>query len=205
VSEDVFEQKIEDNAKRQNLKKAMKKRAKKGRSMSESYCDELKVINELDSLACDKVDEKKVKGRGGAKKQRSLSESSDEDGLGDIPVQTHLKYKSILKNRNSLSECNEMSSVDDHHGKHIYSVSADFGICESHDSLSESCKKQVRFNDIIKRQLFRSNTSILAQKKKNQKKKASRKRALERRHSEGSESEKHDDDFEDKVNYTCIL
>lgn len=153
MSEDVFEQSIEDGAKRQNLKKAMKKRAKKGRSMSESYCDELKVINELDSHTSDKSDDKKVKGRGGAKKQRSLSESSDEDALGDIPVHTHQKYKSILKNRNSLSECNEMSSIDDHHGH--YSVSADFGISESHDSLSESCKKQVRFSDIIKRQLFR--------------------------------------------------
>ena len=47
--------------------------------------------------------------------------------------------------------------------------------------------------------LSRSNTSILAQKKKNQKKKANRKRALDRRHSEGSESEKHDDEFDEKV------
>lgn len=46
--------------------------------------------------------------------------------------------------------------------------------------------------------VFRSNTSILAQKKKNQKKKANRKRAFDRRHSEGSESEKHED-FDDKV------
>lgn len=129
----------------------MKKRVKKGRSMSESYCDQLKIINEFDSLTCENNEKKKVKGRGSAKKQRRLSESSDE--IGDIPVQTHLKYKSILKNRNSLSECNEMSSLDDQ--KHLYSVSADFGICESHDSLSESCKKQVRFSDIIKRQLFR--------------------------------------------------
>jgi hypothetical protein len=49
---------------------------------------------------------------------------------------------------------------------------------------------------------IRSNTSILAQKKKNQKKKASRKRALDRRHSEGSESEKHDDEFDEKV--SCL-
>lgn len=152
VSEDVFDQSVEDGAKRQNLKKAMKKRAKKGRSLSESYCDQLKVINEN---AAEKSDERKSKGRGGAKNQRSLSNSSDEDALGDIPVQTHQKYKSILKNRNSYSECNEMSSVDDHHEKQYYSVSADFGICQSHDSLSESCKKQVRFSDIIKRQLFR--------------------------------------------------
>lgn len=51
----------------------------------------------------------------------------------------------------------------------------------------------------------RSNTSILAQKKKNQKKKASRKRALDRRHSEGSESEKHDDEFDEKVSCGRVL
>lgn len=55
--------------------------------------------------------------------------------------------------------------------------------------------KRFRFPPNIRR----SNTSILAQKKKNQKKKASRKRALDRRHSEGSESEKHDDEFDEKV------
>lgn len=141
----------------------MRKRVKKGRSMSESYCDELKVINELDSLESNKNKNKKMddkrgknsknrnKSNGG--KQRSLSESSD-DNIGDMPVQNNLKYKSILKNRNALSECNEMSSMDD--AKNFYSMSADdFGICESHDSLSESCKKTVRFSDIIKRQLFR--------------------------------------------------
>lgn len=48
------------------------------------------------------------------------------------------------------------------------------------------------------RNSYSSNTSIVAQKKKNQKKKASRKRAFDRRHSEGSESEKHDD-FDEKV------
>lgn len=146
--------------KRQNQKKAMKKRAKKGRSMSESYCDELKVINELDSLENNtKKDEKRGgksnQGRKGAGKQRSMSESSDDDNVGDMQtVKNHLKYKSILKNRNSLSECNDMSSADDSRN-HFYSMSADFGICESHDSLSESCKKTVRFSDIIKRQLFR--------------------------------------------------
>lgn len=58
-------------------------------------------------------------------------------------------------------------------------------------------KKKFYFNN--KAFICRSNTSILAQKKKNQKKKANRKRALDRRHSEGSESEKHDDEFDEKV------
>lgn len=149
VSEDVFdEQKAADGVKRQT-KKAMRKRNKKMRSMSESYCDQLKVINELDSL---NLDENEAKER---KKARNMSESSDdhEVGSGDAPHQNRQQYKSILKH-SSLSECNE-SSMDDHQVKGFYSLSADFGICASHDSMSESCKKSVRFSDIIKRQLFR--------------------------------------------------
>lgn len=155
ISEDVFDDKqsIMDGTKRQT-KKAMRKRAKKPRSMSESYCDQLKVINELEYPKMEKsTDESKNRIKS---KARSLSESSDEDHMnenGDMSVQNHHKYKSILKTRNSYSECNE-SSIDEH-SKSLYSISADFGICESHDSLSESCKKQVRFSDIIKRQLFR--------------------------------------------------
>ncbi|CRL03821.1 CLUMA_CG016371, isoform A [Clunio marinus] len=194
VSEDVFgeEDVFGDNFKRQSKKATRKRNKRKMRSMSESYCDQLKVINEMDSL---KLDEKESKGR---KKARSVSESSDEHGGGDAPQPNHHLYKSILKNRSSFSECNESPIDDRRQSKNFYSMSADFGICQSHDSLSESCKKTVRFSDIIKRQIFRSNTSILAQKKKNQKKKASRKRALDRRHSEGSESEKHDDEFDEK-------
>jgi dynein assembly factor 2, axonemal len=151
VSEDVFEPRKGGDGKRQT-KKATKKRNKKMRSMSESCVDQLKVINELDSL---KLDENEAKPR---KKARSMSESSDDgshdDGSGDAKVQNHHQYKSILKNRSSFSECNE-SSIDDHQAKNFYSMSADFGICQSHDSLSESCKKTVRFSDQIKRQLFR--------------------------------------------------
>lgn len=158
ISEDVFDdmQSIIDGSKRQT-KKSMKKRAKKARSMSESYCDQLKVISELEySSNIDKSKNDESKSRGLKNKVRSLSESSDEEHLnknGEMSVQNHHKYKSILKTRYSYSECNE-SSVDEQ-SKSLYSVSADFGICESHDSLSESCKKQVRFSDIIKRQLFR--------------------------------------------------
>lgn len=158
MSADVFEQLHDESVKRQNQKKAMKKRAKKARSMSESYCDELKVINEMDAHESAKEEKRsKSNGRKGSGKKRNMSESSDDDNIGDMPSQNHFKYKSILKNRNSLSECNEMSSADDHHhgGRNFYSMSADFGICESHDSLSESCKKTVRFSDTIKKQLFR--------------------------------------------------
>lgn len=154
---DVFEQfhDSQESVKRQNQKKAMKKRAKKARSMSESFCDELKVINEMDALESAAKEEKRGKANARKGKQRTMSESSD-DNIGDMPVQNHFKYKSILKNRNSLSECNEMSSAESHHHhRNFYSMSADCGISESHDSLSESCKKTVRFSDTIKKQLFR--------------------------------------------------
>lgn len=144
VSEDVFDDKPKESQKRQTKRK---RGGKKIRSLSESYCDELKVINEMDSLKLDD-NEKKIK-----HKQRSISESSDEHQIvNQIPIQ--IKYKSILKNRSSFSECNE-SSIDDQNGKNFYSVSAELGICQSHDSLSESCKKTVRFSDMVKRQLFR--------------------------------------------------
>ena len=151
VSEDVFDVHQEDDGNKRQTKKATKKRNKKMRSLSESYCDQLKVINELDSLNLGK-DENEAKGRN--KPRQSLSESSDENGSGDVPsALNNLQFKSILKSRSSISECIE-SSMEDHH-KHLYSMSADFGISESHDSLSESCKKTVRFNDTIKKQLFR--------------------------------------------------
>lgn len=152
VSEDVFDERQAGDGVKRQTKKAMKKRNKKMRSMSESYCDQLKVINELDSL---KIEESELKNR---KKGRTVSDSSDDneaDGSGDAQAQSSsLQYKSILKNRSSVSECNE-SSVDDRRSRGFYSVSADFSIGESHDSLSESCKKTVRFSDNIKRQLFR--------------------------------------------------
>lgn len=150
VSEDVFEERQATESVKRQTKKASKKRNKKMRSMSESYCDQLKVINELDSL---KLDEAKAEAKG-RKKARSLSESSDEHISNTAPVQSdHHQYKSILKNRNAMSECID-SSVDDHH-RRLYSVSSEIGMGESHDSLSESCKKSVRFSDIIRRQLFR--------------------------------------------------
>lgn len=119
VSEDVYdEHQAGDGIKRQT-KKAMRKRNKKMRSMSESYCDQLKVINELDSL---KLDENEAKAR---KKARSLSESDSEHDSEQAPVPSNHQYKSTLKSRSSMSECSE-SSIDDHHSKGFYSMSADF-------------------------------------------------------------------------------
>lgn len=159
VSEDVFdESQLNGSNKQQDpkrIKKSIKKRQnKKIRSMSESFCDELKVINEMDSL---KLEKEETNANDQRKKVRSQSESSSDEQMThqEMMDQVQSKYKSILKNR-SVSECND-SSVDDHahHRFYSYSVSTDFGISQSHDSMSESCKKTVRFNDIIAKKLFR--------------------------------------------------
>ncbi|XP_068204551.1 protein kintoun-like [Palaemon carinicauda] len=47
-------------------------------------------------------------------------------------------------------------------------------------------KKSVRFNDVVSRQLFRSNSSILGQRAKNQKKALKKQKCRNRRTSEGS-------------------
>lgn len=147
ISEDVFDEVQAGDGLKRLTKKASRKRNKKGRSFSESFCDQMQLVV-IDENTKQDANPK------GRKNARSLSESSDEHGAGDAPVQNRHEYKSILKNRGSVSECIE-SSIDEHPTKNFYSMSADFGMSESHDSLSESCKKTVRFSDIIKRQLFR--------------------------------------------------
>ncbi|XP_017887141.1 protein kintoun isoform X2 [Ceratina calcarata] len=57
------------------------------------------------------------------------------------------------------------------------------------ESDCSSLKKTVRFNDVVSRQLFRSNSSILGQRKKNQRKLRNKRRAHERRMSESENSE----------------
>nr|CAH7715100.1 unnamed protein product [Callosobruchus chinensis] len=87
----------------------------------------------------------------------------------------------------SISE----SSLDDFVCSSSYEncyQSLESGIPEDGE-VSTSLKKTVRFNDVVMRQLFRSNSSILGQKKKNQRKAQKKKRALERRHSESEASE----------------
>lgn len=113
------------------------------------------------------------------RKIRSLSESCSTNDEHEN------KFKSILKRKSFISE----SSMDDH------SISGSMDFCGSFDGIpeetgseSDHSKKTVRFNDVIHKQVFRSNSSILGQRKKNQKKK-SKKRALDRRFSESENSE----------------
>lgn len=99
-------------------------------------------------------------------KTRTYSESTTAETR-------HLGFRGILKVGRSLSE----SSVDDYLS---WSVEKD----------STSVKKTVRFSDVICKKTFRSNSSILGQRKKNQRKMKNKKRAQQRRTSEsGGESE----------------
>lgn len=61
---------------------------------------------------------------------------------------------------------------------------------ESDEVLSGSPnhEKSVRFSDSVQRQLYRSNSSILGQKKKNQRRNKNKRKVRERANSEGSVS-----------------
>lgn len=184
-----------ENPKGGNAKK-QKKKNKKRRSLSESYCDDLKAINNSEEATCsDTCPATNVEIELPAvRKVRSFSESRTDDCS---PSQKD--FKGILKHRSrygrSISE--SCSSIDEH----SYSCSVDCNGMGSFDEipeedthgLSESCKKTVRFSDVIRKQLFRLDSSILGQRKKNQKKRSQKLRALQRRNSEGDSA-----DYEDK-------
>lgn len=130
--------------------KKNKRKKKKQRSLSESNCDDLQaVIDEQETKVTSttkSIDITKSPG-----KMRSMSESSNDDQT--IPKVR--EFKSILKRRSSYNRSISESSVDDH----IYSCSMDIGVGsiqeESGAELSESCKKTVRFDDNVRKQLFR--------------------------------------------------
>ncbi|XP_011877153.1 PREDICTED: protein kintoun [Vollenhovia emeryi] len=139
-------------------------------------------------------------------KARSVSESSGDE-LASNSSGSSVRYsKGILKSRRARDFSRSMSessadenslpaSCTDYHDDHYDSV---------HDINSESdcssLKKTVRFNDVVSRQLFRSNSSILGQRKKNQRKLRNKKRAHDRRLSESENSETEERD-KYKVDY----
>lgn len=130
--------------------KKNKRKKKKQRSLSESNCDDLQaVIDEQETKVTSttkSIDITKSPG-----KVRSISESSNDDQM--LPKVR--EFKSILKRRSSYNRSISESSVDDH----VYSCSMDIGVGsiqeESGAELSESCKKTVRFDDNVRKQLFR--------------------------------------------------
>ncbi|XP_075220239.1 PIH1 domain-containing protein Nop17-like [Lycorma delicatula] len=88
-------------------------------------------------------------------------------------------YRGILKVGRSLSE----SSVDYYHWSSSSVENSD------PNCTIEKIKKTVRFSESISRKTYRTNSSILGQRKKNQRKSRNKKRAQERRASESENSE----------------
>ncbi|KAJ8676491.1 hypothetical protein QAD02_012278 [Eretmocerus hayati] len=120
-----------------------------------------------------------------------VSESSGDELTGSVGSSNGSgRYKSILKSRHSLfSRSVSESSIDDNTAP-LSSVTFNDSIPELYsESEGSSLKKTVRFNDVVSRQLYRSNSSILGQRKKNQRKLRNKKRAHERRMSESENSE----------------
>ncbi|KAK0179081.1 hypothetical protein PV327_007906 [Microctonus hyperodae] len=113
-----------------------------------------------------------------------LSNSNGSNGSNNI-TRGILKYR-----RNNFSRSMSESSIDDTAGL-MSSVDLNYDSVQELNSESEcnSLKKTVRFNDVVSRQLFRSNSSILGRRKKNQRKLRKKKQAHERRMSESENSE----------------
>lgn len=148
-------------------------------------------------------EESKVYSEKQQRKGRSISEScslepvsakiKENSAVPNTLIQLNRKSKGILKYASlerSISECS-----DDHYlASSIDSTTITNSLDQPNCYLSDSCRKTVRFNEFIKTKLFRSNTSILAQKKKNAKKNESKRRALSRRLSEGESTDNDDKD-----------
>ncbi|XP_050448416.1 protein kintoun [Cataglyphis hispanica] len=123
-------------------------------------------------------------------KARSISESSGDELASS---NGSMRYsKGILKSHRTRNVSRSMSessadenslpaSCTDYHYDFIHDVNS--------ESDCSSLKKTVRFNDVVSRQLYRSNSSILGQRKKNQRKLRNKKRAHDRRLSESENSE----------------
>ncbi|XP_050591451.1 protein kintoun isoform X2 [Bombus affinis] len=104
-------------------------------------------------------------------KTRSVSESSGDELISN----------NITVSESSADEIGTAASSVDCHYDSIPDLNSELDC--------SSLKKTVRFNDVVSRQLFRSNSSILGQRKKNQRKLRNKRRAYERRMSESENSE----------------
>uniref|UniRef100_A0A182N9M6 Protein kintoun n=1 Tax=Anopheles dirus TaxID=7168 RepID=A0A182N9M6_9DIPT len=204
-AEECDEKEGTDAEKARSMLKAKRnsRKKKKERSLSDSFCDHLKVIVENEAATGSYVEQSKAGSEqehstfaskaidspeSKARKIRSLSEccplkESDGGEEGTTIPTLARKYKSILKRSSydrSISEC---SSVDD------LGTSVELA-----RSMGEECRKTVRFNNSIRKQLFRSNSCILTMKKKTLKRKEAQRRADARRMSEGESTDNDEKD-----------
>ncbi|KAH8291075.1 hypothetical protein KR054_008244 [Drosophila jambulina] len=190
--EDQEQEQEPQNAHNKKPNKKQRKRNKKERSLSESACED---ILDQKSLTDIPVQQPKATLKLPQRKQRSYSECNDSSVGSASSHRGILKRFSRYGPRPSMSD--SCSSIDDCSSSYSCSVDASGATLFSHSfggipeedrsdaGLSESCKKTVRFNDHIMKQVFRLDSSILGQRKKNQKRRDLKLRAQQRRLSEG--------------------
>ncbi|EDV59631.1 protein kintoun [Drosophila erecta] len=168
--------------------KKQRKRNKKERSLSESACADM-ILQE--PLTKNSELQPKSTFNLPQRKQRSYSECNDSTGGSHRGILKRFsRYgprPSMSDSCSSIDDCSSYSCSVDASGTSLFSHS--FGGIPEEDrsdaGLSESCKKTVRFNDHIMKQVFRLDSSILGQRKKNQKRRDLKLRAQHRRLSEG--------------------
>ncbi|XP_014224549.1 protein kintoun [Trichogramma pretiosum] len=124
---------------------------------------------------------------------RSVSESSGDELPSSVSSSVSSgveigRYKSIYKSR-SFSRSISESSIDDSIAQSPSITFTDSVHEFNSESEGSSLKKTVRFSDVVSQKLYRSNSSILGQRRKNQRKRNNKKRAQERRMSESECSE----------------
>ncbi|KAM8713926.1 hypothetical protein ACLKA7_014136 [Drosophila subpalustris] len=217
--QDEEEQQEQQEEEQQHQKKLNKKQRKRNkRSLSESACEDIKAAEQQQEQAKQqqqKQEQPKISSAPDSqpmamlklpqRKQRSFSECNDSSSV----QRGILKRFSRYGPRPSMSDsCS--SSMDDCSSSYSCSVdAAGAGFSQSFGGipeeragtggggdgagddagLSESCKKTVRFNDHIMKQVFRLDSSILGQRKKNQKRRDCKLRAQQRRLSEGDSAD----------------
>ncbi|XP_033331455.2 PIH1 domain-containing protein Nop17-like isoform X1 [Megalopta genalis] len=162
-------------------------------SISSNQCDSDDEDNREDSKQSTKSTQRRQSRRHAKPKARSVSESSgDELSSNSLSSGAGTFAKGILKSRRSHEFSRSVSeSSADENGMPMSSIDCNYDSVQEFNSESDcsSLKKTVRFNDVVSRQLFRSNSSILGQRKKNQRKLRNKKRAHDRRMSESENSE----------------
>ncbi|KAH8413878.1 hypothetical protein KR222_011628, partial [Zaprionus bogoriensis] len=207
------EQQQHQQQQQQHLKKPNKKQRKRNkRSLSESACEDIKAAHEhheklqqeqqkqqQQQQVCAVSSQPMATLKLPQRKQRSYSECNESSSSSVSGA-----HRGILKRfsrygpRPSMSD--SCSSIDDCSSSYSCSVDGGVGFSQSFGGipeerggdeagLSESCKKTVRFNDHIMKQVFRLDSSILGQRKKNQKRRDCKLRAQQRRLSEGDSAD----------------
>lgn len=131
------------------------------------------------------------------------SSGDSQDSLFSEPVhfenhqpslEGEVKLKSILKQRKQ--RCYSESHKDDFSWRSSDCSVNDpiIEVDESSENSSVVSDKSVRFSEVVQRKVFRPNSSIFPQTKKNWKKKQAKLRRAERRASEGDVEDEVDDD-----------